>query len=79
LKTLRNRLFALAIVIGLPVLKLIFGVFPKQANGFAFAVRKPRLPADMHPWLTYANGEVGVNAAWLSARYRQVGDEAGPR
>jgi SAM-dependent methyltransferase len=70
LSSMRNRLFAMAVRLGMPVFKLVFTVFPKQANGFAFAVEKPRIPAELHPWLQLQNGEIAVNDAWIEARYR---------
>jgi SAM-dependent methyltransferase len=73
LSNMRNRAFALAVIAGLPVLKLLFSLFPKQANGFAFAVEKPELPAALHPWLRLEDGRVEVNDAWIDSRYRVQG------
>jgi SAM-dependent methyltransferase len=70
LRMLRNRFFAVAVTVAMPLLKLVFRAFPKQANGFAFAVQKPRLPAQLHPWLRLEDGQVAVDDAWIQARYR---------
>jgi len=74
LRSMKNRAFAVLITAGLPILKLVFALFPRQANGFAFAVEKPRLPAELHPWLALNNGKLAVNNRWIEARYR-----VGPR
>jgi SAM-dependent methyltransferase len=70
LRSMRNRAFAGLVVAALPGLRLIFKAFPRQANGFAFAVAKPQMPRDLHPWLSLQDGKVGVNDAWIEARYR---------
>jgi SAM-dependent methyltransferase len=71
LTTLRNPLFLSAVVAGLPILKLLFRMFPRQANGFAFAVMKPDLPRDLHPWLRmdYEHFEIRVRDEWMHSRY----------
>jgi SAM-dependent methyltransferase len=70
LTAMRNRLVGLTMAAGLPALKLVFAAMPRQANGFAFAVQKPNLPGDLHPWLGYQDGQILVNDAWIEARYR---------
>jgi SAM-dependent methyltransferase len=77
LETLRSRFFVLAVRAALPLLRLLFRILPKQANGFAFAVQKPRLPAELHPWLIYDRGQVALNDGWVKARYRVVGGDPG--
>jgi SAM-dependent methyltransferase len=68
---LRNPLFGWAVWAGLPILRLVFRLFPRQANGFAFAVQKPRLPNQLHPWLRFVDGRPTVNQAWIDARYHR--------
>ena len=33
--------------------KIFAKIFPKQQNLFAFYISKPKIPEDLHPWLTY--------------------------
>jgi ubiquinone/menaquinone biosynthesis C-methylase UbiE len=70
LSAMRNRAFALVITAAVPALKLLFSIFPKQANGFAFAAQKPSLPTELHPWLGFEDNQIVVNNAWIEARYR---------
>jgi SAM-dependent methyltransferase len=70
LKAMRNRALALAVMASLPLLRQVFRAFPRQANGFAFAVEKPRLPADLHPWLRHEQDRIVVDQQWIEARYR---------
>jgi SAM-dependent methyltransferase len=70
LRGMRNKVFALTVIASLPLMRVVFSVFPRQANGFAFAVQKPQLPAQLHPWLKLTDGQVSPNRAWLDARYR---------
>jgi SAM-dependent methyltransferase len=69
LRTLRNRGFYFGVVALLPLIKLVFRLLPRQANGFAFAVTKPRMPQDLHPWLKLEDGQVAVNQTWIHDRY----------
>jgi SAM-dependent methyltransferase len=69
LLALKNPLFLTAVVAGLPALKLLFRMFPKQANGFGFAVEKPQLPRDLHPWLSFEDNHINVRDDWMRHRY----------
>jgi ubiquinone/menaquinone biosynthesis C-methylase UbiE len=69
LKTLKNKLLLVAVTGALPLLKVFFALFPKQANGFAFVVEKPQIPQALHPWLQYVGGEVALNPGWVRSRY----------
>jgi SAM-dependent methyltransferase len=69
LRSLRNPMMLVAVVAALPLLKLLFGIVPKQANGFAFAVEKPVLPRDLHPWLAFDGQRVSVRGDWMQDRY----------
>jgi SAM-dependent methyltransferase len=69
LLALKNPLFFTAVVAGMPALKLLFRMFPKQANGFGFAVEKPRLPRDLHPWLSFEDDRISVRDEWMRDRY----------
>jgi ubiquinone/menaquinone biosynthesis C-methylase UbiE len=66
----RNRLAATAIRAAAPVVAAIARAFPSQGNLFAFAVLKPELPADLHPWLRLDGEEVVPNADWMRKRIR---------
>jgi SAM-dependent methyltransferase len=69
LLSLRNPLFLTAVVAGMPALKMLFRLFPRQANGFGFAVEKPRLPRDLHPWLRFDDNQIRVRDDWMRHRY----------
>jgi hypothetical protein len=53
----------------IPVMKFVFRILPKQANGFAFIVQKSRPPDNLHPWLKWEDGEVAVDRNWVGERY----------
>ncbi len=55
---------------GLPVMRGLARVFPKQSNGFAFAITKPTLPRDLHPWLTVQSGAITPDRQWFADEYR---------
>lgn len=69
LLALKNPLFLTLVVAGLPALKLLFRLFPRQANGFGFAVEKPQLPRDLHPWLSLEDNHISVRDDWMRHRY----------
>jgi ubiquinone/menaquinone biosynthesis C-methylase UbiE len=69
LLALKNPLFLTAVVASLPALKLLFRVFPRQANGFGFAIEKPQLPRDLHPWLSFEDNHINVRGDWMRHRY----------
>jgi SAM-dependent methyltransferase len=71
LKAMKNRLAAGAVRGLLPLLRIFTAVFPKQTNCFAFAVEKPELPRDLHPWLAMPAGQAVLNEAWVRERYRE--------
>jgi SAM-dependent methyltransferase len=68
---LKNPVFLLAVILVMPALKLLFRVFPKQANGFAFAIEKPVIPRDLHAWLRWdeETHRVVVRDDWMQNRY----------
>lgn len=53
-----------------PALEALVRVAPKQANLLAFAVFKPRLPADLQPWMALVDGEPRPDAAVIGQRYK---------
>lgn len=53
---------------GLPALKGMSRVMPKQTNGFAFAIGKPT-PATLRLWLRTASGAVEPDPAWFTREY----------
>jgi SAM-dependent methyltransferase len=69
LMALRNPFFLAAVVASLPALKLLFHVFPRQANGFSFAIEKPQLPRDLHPWLSFEDNHINIRGDWMRHRY----------
>jgi ubiquinone/menaquinone biosynthesis C-methylase UbiE len=58
-----------AVEIGMPILRGLSKAFPKQTNGFAFAITKPRLPTDLHPWLRDQAGVIGPDPDWFETAY----------
>lgn len=52
-----------------PVVTGITRVLPSQANLFAFAIEKPRLPDDLQPWMRVEDGELRPDADAVSRRY----------
>lgn len=69
LRMLRSRTLLSAILVVIPVMKIVFRILPKQANGFAFIVQKSRPPDNLHPWLKWDGGEVVVDHDWVRKRY----------
>ena len=74
LRAMRNQTFLLLIRLLLPLLKLFCFCFPRQSNGFAFAIVKPRIPADVLPWLKLENGRITMNRGWMEREYALQGD-----
>jgi uncharacterized membrane protein len=71
LKLLRNKPYLAGVLAALPVLKALSPIVPALCNNFAFLVLKPRIPEDLFPWLTAANGKLALNKGWLTARYHR--------
>lgn len=69
LRVARGPALPLAFALVLPIVAAARLVAPRLANNFAFWVRKPRLPDDLHPWLTCEHGRVEPDAAWFAGRY----------
>jgi hypothetical protein len=78
LANLNNKLLALLFKLGLPFLRLIFLVFPKQCNNFAFCAVKPVLPAGLQPWLKLENNELVADREWYKKRYSTAGSALPP-
>ena len=70
-RLMKSKIWMFAMALALPGLKLFTWLFPRQSNTFGFAVVKPDPDTDVHPWLERNNGDLRVNAAWFSARYRK--------
>lgn len=56
-----------------PVVTGLTRVLPRQANLFAFAIEKPRLPADLQPWMRVEGGELLPDPDVVGARFRVSG------
>ncbi len=52
-----------------PVVTAITRVLPRQANLFAFAIEKPRLPADLQPWMRIEDDELRPDPDVVGRRY----------
>ena len=48
-------------------------VLPRQANLFAFAIEKPRLPDDLQPWMRVDDGELQPDPAVVGERFEVSG------
>ena len=66
---MRGRTRARALRALRPVVGAFTRVLPNQANLFAFAVIKPRLPEDLQPWMTVREGAAVPNEGWLRRRF----------
>ena len=52
-----------------PVVGAVTRVLPKQANLFAFAVLKPRIPEGLQPWMTVRDDDAVPDESWLRGRF----------
>jgi SAM-dependent methyltransferase len=52
-----------------PVVTGVTKVLPSQANLFAFAIEKPRLPDDLQPWMRVEDGELQPDPDVVGRRY----------
>ena len=55
-----------------PVVTGITRVLPRQANLFAFAIEKPRLPGDLQPWMRLEDEELRPDPGVVGRRYGGV-------
>lgn len=69
LKLKKNRAFYYTLRALAPFVSVAAAVFPKQANIFAAVVLKPKLPAEIFPWLSFDGKAIGPNKAWFEAHY----------
>ena len=69
LQGMRSPVQRRAIQLGLPILSGMSRLFPGQTNGFAFAVTKPEIPAQLHPWLRAQGGSVLPDRDWFTSEY----------
>ena len=72
LRLMRNKRHLGAVILALPVLKVLSAVFPRVCNNFAFMIAKPSVPRDLFPWLVARADGVGINEEWLSGRYAKT-------
>jgi len=72
LTMMKNKGLLVLVRAFLPALRFFFALFPKQANGFAFVVLKPRVPLDLHPWMRFDGTSLALNEEWIRARYGQL-------
>jgi ubiquinone/menaquinone biosynthesis C-methylase UbiE len=66
----RSRMLAFALRALAPAASGLARAFPSQANLFAFAVLKPRLPAELFPWLRQDGDRVLPDESWLRSHLR---------
>lgn len=59
----------LALLAAYPLLRLLTWIAPRESNNFAFAILKPELPQQIHPWLRCDGGEITINRHWVEAIY----------
>jgi hypothetical protein len=70
-EALRSRVLRGAFRLLQPCAWLFSMVFPRQSNNFGFAVFKPRLPKDAHPWLQWHDDHLTLNIPWVLQRYSE--------
>jgi SAM-dependent methyltransferase len=68
-RVMKNRLLGGVLLAAAPLLKLASLVFPRESNNFAFAVLKPALPREMHPWLRAEGDGIALNREWVQNVY----------
>ncbi len=68
----KKKLAYYAVLLAVPLLKIIEIMAPKQSTGFAAVVLKPELPRNLHPWLYMEAGEIKLNLEWLENRYGEM-------
>ena len=69
LRRRRNRAFYYAVRAARPALKVVETVLPRQSNNFAALIRKPELPAQLHPWLRRDDAGIHLDEGWVNDRY----------
>lgn len=69
LRMRRKKMKLLLTMLAFPFLRLLTWILPGQSNNFGFAVIKPRIPEDLHPWITVVGKKMAVNRRWLENRY----------
>ena len=69
-RVMRNRLLGGVLMAAAPLLKLAALAFPRESNNFAFAVLKPSLPREMHPWLRSDGDTIALNREWVQSVYK---------
>jgi SAM-dependent methyltransferase len=69
-RRMKSRLVLVLAALAYPGLWLLTRAFPRVSNNFAFAVHKPALPADLHPWLRASDGALTLDRAWVDKFYR---------
>ncbi|MGI9179362.1 MAG: class I SAM-dependent methyltransferase [Longimicrobiaceae bacterium] len=72
-----SRLKPVAVRALTPFYRLFAFLLPKQQNLFAFMVRKPAIPEDLHPWLRVQEGGIGFNEDWGRRRYKDAPNSSG--
>ncbi len=67
-----SRWKSAAVSILAPVYRAFAFLFPRQQNLFAFMVRKPIIPDDVHPWLLVEEGSFRFNEEWGRRTYQDA-------
>ena len=66
----KNKIYLLAILLGLPLIRLFGWIFKSQCNGFAAIVLKPDPASGLHAWLERTpEGKIRPNRGWFDRRY----------
>lgn len=74
LRMRRNKAKLLLTSMAFPVLRVFTWIFPGQSNNFGFAVLKPRIPADLQPWIQRRDGQMKLDRAWMAQRYGSLSE-----
>jgi ubiquinone/menaquinone biosynthesis C-methylase UbiE len=75
-KMMTSRVLHAIFLLFNPLAQCLAALLPQWCNNFAFVVLKPKLPDELHPWLTTGDGAIVPDLAWLASRYRVAPDTA---
>jgi SAM-dependent methyltransferase len=68
----RKNVLALLIMYGAyPILWVLTKLIKNQGNLFAFAILKPELSTELHPWLVMKDGVPEINPEWVEKNFKK--------
>ena len=66
----KNRLKLWILLLATPLAKVFTILFRRQCNSFAMVATRPKIPADLWPWLREHGGEVEFDQAYAAKHYK---------